>query len=414
MSSKEVLNSTIAEDQEHGYENENLEYENGPPQACLFVASLSTETKEDTLAENFGRYGTVLKVTILKDRASRPYAFVQYRTVEEAENALEQTNGTILDNRRLRVEKAKVNRTLFLAKLPKELSNNQLREIVQEYGQVESVTIIKNHQTNKSKGCGFVKFVYREDAIEAFTGLKNNYRKWVIEWATSTNDPDLLGVDKYNIFVGGLNPHKIEKELLEQRFGYYGEIESITLINRAADKAESTDSDGTQRSAFAFVRYKNFAHSASAIENENGTEWLDRRIRVQYCESQEMKNKRRANKYFLGYGNGQGYYSQGMQLPMMMVGGMPVYSHTNNYPYIDGVDMQNNLYNSPSFPPFPIFPYNNAPWLYGPPMAHVPENLETIESDLVVDGLPPLDESGQPVESIPHMSPGGVSLAPWS
>ena len=160
MTSKEVQNScTILEDQEQEYENQNLECENGPPQACLFVASLSTETKEDTLADYFGSCGTVLKVTILKDRASRPYAFVQYRTVEEAENALDQTNGTILDNRRLRVEKAKVNRTLFLAKLPKELSNNQLREIVQEYGQVESVTIIKNHQTNKSKGCGFVKFV---------------------------------------------------------------------------------------------------------------------------------------------------------------------------------------------------------------------------------------------------------------
>jgi hypothetical protein len=28
----------------------------------------------------------------------------------------------------------------------------------QEYGSIESASIIKNHHTQKSKGCGFVKF----------------------------------------------------------------------------------------------------------------------------------------------------------------------------------------------------------------------------------------------------------------
>jgi len=44
----------------------------------------------------------------------------------------------------------------------------ELRNAAEEYGPVENVTIIKNHQTNKSKGCGFVKFVFREDAMDAF------------------------------------------------------------------------------------------------------------------------------------------------------------------------------------------------------------------------------------------------------
>jgi len=103
---------------------------------------------------------------------------------------------------------------------------------VEPYGSVESVTIIKNHQTQKSKGCGFVKFIYREDAMDAFLGLKNNYRKWVVEWATSSNDPDALGVDKFNIFIGGLNPVLVTKQALEERFQLYGPIENTTLIKR--------------------------------------------------------------------------------------------------------------------------------------------------------------------------------------
>jgi hypothetical protein len=79
--------------------------------------------------------------------------------------------------------------------------------------------------------------MFREDAMDAFVGLKSKQRKWVVEWATSTNDPDLLGVDKCHIFVGGLNASLITKELLEQQFGEFGELDSVNLINRV-DAAE--------------------------------------------------------------------------------------------------------------------------------------------------------------------------------
>jgi hypothetical protein len=50
----------------------------GPPSACLFVASLAPETAEAALHTYFVQYGPILKVKLLKDKASRPYAFVQF------------------------------------------------------------------------------------------------------------------------------------------------------------------------------------------------------------------------------------------------------------------------------------------------------------------------------------------------
>lgn len=303
----------------------------GPPQACLFVASLSPDTSEDALHELFATHGEVLKIKLMKDRSSRPYAFVQYSSTEEANNALLLTNNVALDGRRLRVEKAKVNRTLFIAKMNRSLTNVKLREAVECYGPVEIVTVIKNHQTQKSKGCGFVKFVFREDAMAAYLGLKNQFRKWVVEWATSSNDPDVLGVDKYNVFVGGLNPLLVTKAALEERFGAYGQVDAVTLINR--DEAQE-NSMALPRNAFAFVRFRHASSSASAIEHENGAEWLERRIRVQYCESLEMKNKRRTQKYFSSLATGGNpylpgpgpYYATSFPYPVpMMMGGMPVY-----------------------------------------------------------------------------------------
>lgn len=329
----------------------------GPPQACLFIASLSNTTTEDLIREFFEPFGKILKIKLLKDRSARPYAFVQFATLEDSNVALENTNGQTLAGRKLRVERAKVNRTLFIAKIG-QLSSAQLREIVQEYGPVESVAIIKNHQTNKSKGCGFVKYIYREDAMEAFNGLKAAQKKWVVEWATSSNDPDQLGIDKFNIFVGGLHPQQVTKELVEERFRVYGPVESITFVNRssAADNPEGS------RSSFAFVRFADPLASSQAIEQENGTEWFGRRIRVQYCESQEMKAKRRENKYM----NSMEQYYANLQVPSSVY---MTYAQNRGLPPVYNMPMDASMYGYP----YSVMPYGNGSYVYGntstsPPM----------------------------------------------
>ena len=139
----------------------------GLPAACLFVGSLLPDMTEIQLTEYFGTFGKVLKVTILEDKMLQPYAFVQYELVEEMERVLI-VDSHRLDDRRLRVDRAKINHTLFVAKLNSTISNLDLRGIASVYGDIENVTIIKNHATNKSRGCGFIKFKYREDAAEAF------------------------------------------------------------------------------------------------------------------------------------------------------------------------------------------------------------------------------------------------------
>lgn len=365
----------------------------GPPMACLFVASLANSTTEESLRLLFAPYGTLLKIKLLRDRSARPYAFVQYSDVEEANAALLNTNGKTLDGRRLRVEKAKVNRTLFIAKLS-QISSAQLREIVEKYGPVDNVTIIKNHQTNKSKGCGFVKYRFREDAMEAFAGLKTAQKKWVIEWATSANDPDALGVDKLNIFVGGLHPVHVTKENLQERFEDYGNLESVTFVNRTGqlDAPEDTTEPGS-RSAYAFLRYSDADSAARAIEQENGAEWFERRIRVQYCESQEMKMKRRQQK-FVGT-VGQPYNSQfyrGIQMPPVYMQSYQKVPTAMYNPLPMGVastaDGQNNVF-AFTYPPILYSNGQQPPWVYS------------------TQGQP-----GSPTAISPQPSPTGVAAYP--
>uniref|UniRef100_A0A8C6WTL0 RRM domain-containing protein n=1 Tax=Neogobius melanostomus TaxID=47308 RepID=A0A8C6WTL0_9GOBI len=50
----------------------------------LFVGGLSCETKEDSLEEAFGQFGTVKKVNVVKDQhtgKSRGFGFIRYENV---------------------------------------------------------------------------------------------------------------------------------------------------------------------------------------------------------------------------------------------------------------------------------------------------------------------------------------------
>jgi len=372
--------------------------------ACLFVAQIARDADEESLREHFAPYGEVLSVKILRDRTpNRPYAFVQYQEEEEAALALEKTAESTLHGRKIRVEKARVNCTLFVAKLSKTLTNTELREMFEEFGAVESVSIIKNHHTQKSKGCGFVKFYDREHAQTAFHEMKNNTKGLVVEWATSKNDPEALGVDKCNIFVGGLHPHHVEEGILRDRFGAYGTLDSVTLVNRHAhEETEETKGprEGPQRSAFAFLRYTTPEASASAIESENGSEWFERKIRVQYCESQETKNKRRAAKgqgYYgaPGYfpGNPSGLFYPPMAPPnqngMVMMGGMAWYPLP--YPGMDPATVNGGaMYGS--MPPYGSYaPYSPAPWSFTPSYTPTSSMYGEYHPEVADSSVPPTD-----------------------
>ncbi|KAJ3042349.1 Splicing factor U2AF 26 kDa subunit [Rhizophlyctis rosea] len=61
------------------------------------------------------------------------------------------------------------------------VTRNHLKEVPEKFGPVEGLPVLQHFQTGRSKGCGFVKYCYREDAIGAFLGIRANY-KWVAEW----------------------------------------------------------------------------------------------------------------------------------------------------------------------------------------------------------------------------------------
>ncbi|MDR1256532.1 MAG: RNA-binding protein [Spirochaetaceae bacterium] len=75
----------------------------------LYVGNLSYRTTEDSLRNYFSSFGTVASAKIVFDRDSgnsKGFGFVEMSSEEEANAAIEGTNGKELESRQIRVNMA--------------------------------------------------------------------------------------------------------------------------------------------------------------------------------------------------------------------------------------------------------------------------------------------------------------------
>jgi len=62
-------------------------------------------------------------------------------------------------------------RKMYVGNIPYNATEEDLREMFSEYGEIESLKIIQDQFTGRSKGFGFVEMVNEEDAKKAIATL---------------------------------------------------------------------------------------------------------------------------------------------------------------------------------------------------------------------------------------------------
>lgn len=60
---------------------------------------------------------------------------------------------------------------LFVGKLSFDTTNDSLRKLFAQYGEVESATIVTDRETQRSRGFGFVEMPNKQEAIAAIKAL---------------------------------------------------------------------------------------------------------------------------------------------------------------------------------------------------------------------------------------------------
>ncbi|KAH0488287.1 MAG: hypothetical protein KVP17_003603, partial [Porospora cf. gigantea B] len=169
-----------------------------PVEVKLFVGRVPRSYDEDGVKPIFEEYGAVLEVAIIRDKQTGVHkgsAFVRMQSVTQADRAIRDLHNTkILDAamgplqvkyaqgepERLGLNPEAANPAvdqakLFVGSLTKQTDEADVMKVFQVFGKVDEVFVLKDMQTGIRKGCAFVKFAFKEQAIQAIQGLNGLY-----------------------------------------------------------------------------------------------------------------------------------------------------------------------------------------------------------------------------------------------
>jgi len=162
---------------------------------------------------------------------------------------------------------------IFVGDLSPEIETQTLRDAFAPFGEISDCRVVRDPQTLKSKGYGFVSFtkkVEAENAIALMNGQWLGSRSIRTNWATrkppsSRNDANskpLTFDEVYNqssptnctVYCGGI-ASGLSEELLQKTFAHFGSIQEIRIFK---DKG------------YAFIRFstkESAAHAIVAVHN---------------------------------------------------------------------------------------------------------------------------------------------------
>lgn len=172
-------------------------------QKSLYVGHLHPKVTEEILSELFSKYGDLVSCKMFPETPGQdPYAFVEFKRLEDADHARCAMNEQKILEKivvvRFATNKSNQKRDLsndfhiFVGDLSQEVQASDLAKAFYEFGKITSVRIMKDPNTGKSKGFAFLSFQNKEEAARAIEDMNGEYignRPIRTNWA-SRKGPD--------------------------------------------------------------------------------------------------------------------------------------------------------------------------------------------------------------------------------
>ncbi|KAJ9558687.1 hypothetical protein OSB04_013301 [Centaurea solstitialis] len=163
---------------------------------------------------------------------------------------------------------------IFVGGLDKDATEEDLRKVFSEVGEVSEVRLMMNAQSKKNKGFAFLRFATVEQAKRACVELKNPVVHGKQCGVSPSQDSDTL-------FLGNVCKTWTQ-EALKEKLKNYGidTVEDLTLV-------EDSKTDGTNR-GFAFLEFSSRSDAMDAfkrLQKRDVTFGTDRPAKVSFADS---------------------------------------------------------------------------------------------------------------------------------
>uniref|UniRef100_A0A2L2Y0T5 Putative rox8 n=1 Tax=Parasteatoda tepidariorum TaxID=114398 RepID=A0A2L2Y0T5_PARTP len=321
----------------------------------LYVGNLDPSVTEELILALFGQIGPVKGCKIIQEPGNDPYCFVEFTDHQAAAAALLAMNKRLCLGKEMKVNWAtspsntpkqdtSKHHHIFVGDLSPEIETAQLREAFAVFGEISDCRVVRDPQTLKSKGYGFVSFVKKADAENAINVMNGQWlgsRAIRTNWATrkppanrsqSDSIAKLLTFDEvYNqssptnctVYCGGI-AQGLTDELMQKTFSAFGQIQEVRVFK---DKGYAFIRFGTKESAtHAIVSTHNTEINGQTVKCSWGKEAGDPNNQQQQQDNHEAFQSIAAQYTYpyqqMGYWYPQGYpqmqagqFMQGMQYP---------------------------------------------------------------------------------------------------
>uniref|UniRef100_A0A5B6Z7Q8 Putative nucleolin n=1 Tax=Davidia involucrata TaxID=16924 RepID=A0A5B6Z7Q8_DAVIN len=163
---------------------------------------------------------------------------------------------------------------VFVGGLDKDATEDDLRKVFSEVGEVTEVRLMMNPQTKKNKGFAFLRFATVEQAKRACTEMKNPVVNGKQCGVTPSQDSDTL-------FLGNICK-TWTKEALKEKLKHYGveNVDDLTLV-------EDSNNEGMNR-GFAFLEFSSRSDAMDAfkrLQKRDVVFGVDRAAKVSFADS---------------------------------------------------------------------------------------------------------------------------------
>ncbi|CAI9104875.1 OLC1v1003659C2 [Oldenlandia corymbosa var. corymbosa] len=156
---------------------------------------------------------------------------------------------------------------LYVAGIPKDTTEEDIRVPFEEHGNVVEVVFIKSKKNGEQLDCCFVKYATLEEADRAIGALNDRYTfpgsLYPVKVRYADKEKERLGTfgqHFFKLYVGGLNKQATQREIAEI-FSPFGVVEEVFIIR----------SETRQHRGCAFVQFSRRDMALAAINSLHGS-----------------------------------------------------------------------------------------------------------------------------------------------